>query len=670
MTSPLRPARALAPALALIAAAAVPAAAQTGQRAEPLLPGPQPAGACGQPAGATFVLAEPIDRLPAEPFRARILRAEPVYLEFSLAAPVRVALRSRESGEADPFLSLFDSAGALLASNDDGGGELDSLLDLTLEPGRYCAQIRIYGAGRPEAGVTLALAAGEAAADLAFVPEPEAPPPACSDPERMSFVGALAPGIGTLELGGTLEPGGVSDWLVELTEAMPFAFSASSEEFDTVITLFDAGGVELARDDDGGEGTDSLITLDAGPGSYCLRVEGYGGGGGAFVAGFSDEPGGSSLPAPEAGVCTDPARTVALGTDAAPGMGRFAAGGRVEPGGFADFRFRASATLRLQIDVSSAEFDTTLDLYDAAGGYIDGNDDSPAGGTDSRITPVLEPGDYCLRVQGFAGAGGAFELALTDEVARTPDEADPCSDPASTADLGRPVAPGFGLLRLPGELAPGARQDWTVTVEGSTELQFDATSGDFDTVLTLHDAYGAPVAGNDDGPEGTDSRFSAVLEPGSYCLSLRSFGGGGTGRYEVALMELDPETLLRMAWERGEMMPPPDSGVEIEDLGVLAGTLRTERLTQERTKWMAFTLGEPGLVQVTATSLMGGFTLRLYDSLGLRLAEETSAGLPRTASIYRELAPGRYMIALTDDGAAAAGRLSLRQAVLARWVRP
>ncbi|MCL4189027.1 MAG: DVUA0089 family protein [Rhodobacteraceae bacterium] len=663
--------RLLSAAVAALVAFVPPAAAQLRQVAEPATAAPAAAGACGQPLADTHVLRQPLDRVPAEPFAAALRFHQPAWLEFTLAGPGRVVLRTQHAGSDDPVLLLFDAGGAL-TNDDDSGGNGNALIDMTLAAGTYCAQVRLFGSGIvPVTEVPLALATGEEAEALAVttdVPPPDAT--ACADPGLTENAGPVGPGIGELALGGTLAEGGHRDFALQVTDGMTLEFRVTSGAFDTLLDLFDIQGVALASDDDGGGGTDSRIVQTLAAGSYCLRVKSYGGNGGAFDLVISDEA--ADGPEPAGGFCADPALTSAFPGDIAPGMGAVTAEGMVPTGGHSDWRLVVLSQAVYQIDARSGGFDTMIELQDAAGSYVDGNDDGPDG-TDSRVVTELAAGEYCLRVTGYSGGGGAFSLAVTDSVDAPPppDGVAACSDPGMTEPLGRIVGPGVGVLRVPGALAPGARQDWTMTVEAGVTVQFDAVSGEFDTVLALHGADGARLAENDDHPDagGTNSRLTEALQPGDYCLTLRSYGDGGSGGYELSLTEQDPATLRRVAIEAGEMIPEADSGVDVESLGVLATELTSQRLSQTRTKWVSFDVNEPGLVQIVASSLVGGFTLRLYDAGGVRLGESESGGLPRTASLYRELTPGRYLVAMTGEPRAS-GRMNLRQISLARFVRP
>lgn len=664
--------RLLSVAAAALLAAAPPAAAQMRQLAEPAQTAPVAAGSCGQPLAFTHLLRQPLDRVPAEAFMAALRMNQPVWLEFSMAEAGRVVLRTQAEGGEDTVLALFDAGGAVTA-DDDAGGNGNAMIDMTLAAGGYCVQVRMFGSAIvPEAAVPLALATG-AEAEVLGLP-PDQPPPdasACTDPALTADAGAVGPGIGELLLSGRLARDSHSDWRVQIDAEMALEFRATSSEFDALLDLFDASGSVLANDDDGGGGTDSRIVQTLSPGGYCLRVRSYDGSGGAFELAISDQL--TEPPGTDAGpFCADPALTAAFPGDVAPGMGEVAAEGTVAAGGHSDWRLRVLQEAFYQIDARSGDFDTMIELQDADGNYVEGNDDGPDG-TDSRIVTTLAAGDYCLRVTGYAGGGGPFGLAVTDSPDAPPveDAVAACSDPALTEPLGRVVGPGVGTLRVPGALAPGAQQDWTLTVEAEVSVQFDAASAAFDTILALYRADGSQVTESDDHPEagGTNSRFTEALVPGDYCLSLRSYGGSGSGDYEVALTEQDPATLRRVAIDAGEMIPEADSGVDVEALGVLAGTLQTQRLSQERTKWVSFDLAEPGLVQIVASSLVGNFTLRLYDAQGVRLGDSESGGVPRTASLYREMTPGHYIVAMTGEPGSG-GRMNLRQVTLSRFVRP
>lgn len=615
-------------------------------------------GSCAQPLALSYTLGFPLDEVAAEPLQASFVRAEPVYLEFTLAAEARVVLRSAAAApETDPFLTLYDAAGAILGSDDDSAGGYDAYLDLTLPAGRYCAQLRPLGGdrGAPEA-VTLSIAAGEGAEAIAGAAPRPAPEPAgdlCGDPALIGTIGFdLAPGLGLIGLPARVEPGARRDFPLTVAAPMELQADARSAEFDTVLKLADASGTIIAENDDGPEmGTDSRFALALEPGQYCLSLAGFDGAGGRADIALNDRP---DIPVltPLALACTDPALTSELGIALAPGFGDYLTSGRIVPGGRGDWRFDVAADMELQFDARSPELDTMLSLTDGAGTLIAENDDGPLG-TDSRLVLSLSPGSYCLAVSGYSGSGGGYEIAVTDTPSPDATFPDPgavpvCSRPEFTADLGPALAPGFGALALAADLPPGARQDWRLTAAAPLALRIDATSAAFDTTLSLAGADGAWIADNDDGPSGgTDSRIDIALAAGDYCLSLEGFAGGG-GAAELVIAERGAAELAADAVAAGEAIPGPDSGVAIEDLGALGDRLATTAIEEARTKWVSFTLETDATLRIDAVA-MGGFALRLFDESGALVGEEFSGGGISPARLQPALGAGRYFIAIAFD---------------------
>lgn len=85
------------------------------------------------------------------------------------------------------------------------------------------------------------------------------------------------------------------------------------------------------------------------------------------------------------------------------------------------------------LQATSGELDTVLELYDGGGSLLIENDDYPGMGTDSRIDALLDPGDYCVLVRGFADSEGPFTLALS--IAGGPAAAPDLPDPREAAEI-------------------------------------------------------------------------------------------------------------------------------------------------------------------------------------------------------------------------------------------
>jgi hypothetical protein len=132
---------------------------------------------------------------------------------------------------------------------------------------------------------------------------------------------------------------------------------------------------------------------------------------------------------------------------------------------------------------------------------------------------VLQPGSYTVLARGLGDTdSGLFQLS------------------ARHAPL-----PAGTSLRSGGELAldtpvtgmsNGEAHSYRLTVAEAGQLVVDLPSDDFDTVLELQ-REGQPAIEDDDGGDGTNARITADVEPGTYTIVAKSFGGSDSGLYEL-----------------------------------------------------------------------------------------------------------------------------------------
>lgn len=564
------------------------AQAQGLQEATPMV---LPVGACGQALGLTHIFTLPVDQIaPAAPV-LDMARNEARFVEFRLsqAAALRLETRLPANADADPVLTLYDSTGSVVEYDDDGAGDLNALLDIAVDPGTYCAQVRMLrSAPHDPVPVTLdfrvnGAGGGGAQIGAGFAGDPALP---CGDPARTQIAGLLSPGFGRAGFDGTVPAGGSQDWVIALNAPMSLRLEASDAKLDTVLTLRDAARSVVAENDDGPEmGTGSMIVETLTPGEYCISVAGYadtggsarleifeaaasgggaGGGAGQIDGGGSGGVAGGGTGFAASGPCGDASRTLLLGR-IGRGFGSVGAGGTVPDDGTQDWILSLADPLELRLEATADGVDTVLSLHDTSGSLLDENDDGMDIGTDSRIDRSLAAGDYCLSVRGFGGGGGEVRVAAYETPAgggvgggqigggaigggsvegggvtggAVFAAGDPCGDPAMTQDLGT-LGSGFLQRFAQGNVPPDGTSHVAAVLAGPLDLTVSATSGAFDTVLSIHDATGRLIAENDDGPgTGTDSEIVTALQAGPVCFSVRGFGGS-SGAFELAILEDD-----------------------------------------------------------------------------------------------------------------------------------
>ena len=308
-----------------------------------------------------------------------------------------------------------------------------------------------------------------------------------------------------------------------------FTIDLIADTFDPLVRVgqMRAGEfVELAMNDDTMEtGLNSRLIFTAETtGDYIIRATPLGAGDeGAYTVALARGP---ELAA---------AQTIEIGGSV---EGALAEGdGRGAGGEIADaYRFSGQEGQRIRIDMSSDEFDTYVELFDANHVSLAQDDDGAPEGTNSRLTFTLpSTGAYFIEARAFSEATGAYSLSVSEV---EPDKA--------------PEALAFGSP-LQGEIAetdPTDGEDrgydaFAFSGAAGQRVQAIMRSGDFDTYLQIGRA-GAEfeaLASDDDGlGEGTDSRLSYTLpEDGDYVLRALPLVADGKGLYALELIDRGPQ---------------------------------------------------------------------------------------------------------------------------------
>ena len=220
--------------------------------------------------GTTFATANVLTLVPGQPFTeaGSIARSGGVEL-FKFIAPQTGALSARQFATSysslDSFLTAYDAAGTVLASNDNNGGTLDSALTFHVVAG---ASYYLEAAASPSA------AAGSDTGNYALSIAPY------TDDVGNTFATAQALALapfgptvqrGTIEVIGDVD---VFKFVAPLTTGLAIRQdSAPGSKLDSELSVFDAAGNQLAENDDSGSSLNSALSVNTIAGqTYYVRA--------------------------------------------------------------------------------------------------------------------------------------------------------------------------------------------------------------------------------------------------------------------------------------------------------------------------------------------------------------------------------------------------------------
>lgn len=215
-------------------------------------------GACGQSA---MLNGQPIT-LNAKPTEVtgglvELRRNEPRYVEMTIGAQMPITLATLTS-DRDMTLILFDTKGEVVGADDDSGVDSNAQLIAMLEPGVYCAQIASYG-GTDASPLIVPFSVSAAPPADACIMNAAAPVEMRQDSDEIITTGVLG------------EPVNLA---FRLAAGTNLSIAARSPMFDTILTVQDEWGREVATDDDGGDDTNSLLEMSASDTAkdYCVTL--------------------------------------------------------------------------------------------------------------------------------------------------------------------------------------------------------------------------------------------------------------------------------------------------------------------------------------------------------------------------------------------------------------
>jgi VCBS repeat-containing protein len=521
----------------------------------------------------------------------------------------------------DPFLSIRNTFGALLESNDDRAtGQLDAFLQFA--PGTTNTYIlAVESAERAADGTTGGYALNIVRDELGTVAS------------RANVPAFDSGDIGFVD--GVISPAGDSDWfMVTLTAGVTYRFDAAGSASDGAfipatladprLAVMDANGTELRADNDSGVSRNaSLHFTPTTTGTYFIAVSENG---------------------------NDATGSYRLVLNRAPASGTLAIGGSVSgsvsPAGDIDeYSVSLVAGTTYVFSASSSEFDTFLELLNPQNSVVSSNDDtSPGNNSQLTYTPTTS-GTFTAAVRASAyNSNGSFTLAVTS----TGD-----AIPASTSTTQTLAINGLLLNTID----TAGDSDWvrvtlTAGVSYGFELQGSAGEGGesgltlADPRLTLRNSAGTVLV--DDSSSGMDGLNARIaFQPttsGTYFLEARSDSASATGRYRlVALRDAEGPSLSLGITLNGSLSAAPDA--RLHAINLLGGVTYT-----------ASAVSVGGLDPFIEILDSNGKTLAYNDDSS---AAGTAAGLVATAP-----ASGTYFVAVRPSGYASTGTYSVRVSVV------
>jgi hypothetical protein len=193
----------------------------------------------------------------------------------------------------------------------------------------------------------------------------------------------------------------------------------------------------------------------------------------------------------------------------------------------------------LTLDMKSSAFDTYLALAAEEEDYFADNDDFAPATTDSRILTSLQPGPYLIYASHFNGEGGNFTLSAKVEDQRTCEILDIGRDQTVNGRADPTVDCRVLDLVTPSQDATFA-DFYRLNLTERRVMSLAMRSTEVDAYLILADADGRFLAFNDDGPSGTNSLLSFLMNPGIYHLVASTYSGDEVGAYSVATQSREP----------------------------------------------------------------------------------------------------------------------------------
>ncbi|MCA8932948.1 MAG: PPC domain-containing protein [Rhodospirillaceae bacterium] len=518
--------------------------------------------------------------------------------------------RTNRGSLGDPLLAVYDVNNREIGRNDDGGEGFNSRLTLTAPyTGRFFVSAQSFGSSTGTYTLTASGVGG--GAPVAYDDYPATP----GTSGRVMVPGQIT---------GNLENGNDEDWFaVQLNAGQTITISLEGQPTnagslsDPLLGVYDGYGNQIDRNDDGGQGFNSLLTFTAPQsGTYFLGAGSFGNNAGTYMMRVTGQQ-----PVVQDDFPSNPQTNGRLNV---PGQ----TGGNLETGDDQDWfavQLQPGAPVIFDLEGQRTNRGTLGDpylrIFDQYGTELDRNDDGGEG-FNSRLQFVApQYGTYFVSAGSFGASTGTYTLTASGGAPPPPQD----DYPSTPQTNGRLNVPG----QTTGNLETGDDQDWfAVQLQPGAPVTFDlegqrTNRGSLgDPYLRIFDQFGTELDRNDDGGEGFNSRLQFVApQYGTYFVSAGSFGGS-TGTYTLTASGGAPPP------PQDDYPNTPQTHGRVNVPGSITGNLETG----DDQDWFAVQL-QPGMQvtidlegQPTNRGSLSDPLLRVYDQYGSEVAANDDGG--------------------------------------------
>jgi len=395
------------------------------------------------------------------------------------------------SDSFNSFITLYDSNGTWLAEDDDSGFNTSALVwgYVIEETGTYTIEVSAISDTED----------GEYTASLFTT----------NNSGDVEYSQSIQTATSEVELDGSLSTGYYNTWSYTAFAGETVEVSVYSEYFDTYLEIYDSEGILLDSNDDGPDGTNSLIEAFTFPddGAYFISVSGY----------YLDDQGQYYF-----------AINPTLGGKVH--MGEILAGqsisANLESGYWHGWDFTISEETYVTFSLHSDDFDAFLELY-GPDGLMDSDDDG-MGGTNAIILDYLidMPGTYTIYASGYgSGASGDYVLEYSIGGGVAPEHRRGSETQLEYNSGGE------------GDLGSGYYDAWLFTGSADDAVSIAVMSDDFDTYIELYGPEDALLAMNDDDGTSFNSLIDGFVLPadGTYEVAVTGIDFTSEGAYTISI---------------------------------------------------------------------------------------------------------------------------------------